>query len=428
MRADSYRSLAPPLSPGLRRKGRRLAIASHAVGQIHNLGVNGDLTTLALVALGAGEALVGSQRFLIFAVVLLQLPTLQQVGRHSKRSILVSGQVLAMLATLPLLAFGALVEADALGLWVAFGCFTLAAAGFSINQTVWFPMLHGFVAPAETGRFFGVLRTGWHLTLIPYFLGARAWLEAHPGQFAPVFGFALLCGLGRLLLIARLPERSERTGSSLDLRAALRFVRSREGWGAYVAGVTLSSSCRAVFLTFAVVMMRRDLGFSEGQVLYCTAAVFGGGLVSLYLWGRWVDRFGPLPLFRWTAFLQALTMVCFALLAGAGALSVPIAVAAFFSMSLLAAGFDVADTRVLFALTPAETPARLLVPTTVVKAVLGGALPLVAGFALEAAIGQGLERIAVYRGLFLLLCLGVVAGIGPLRRFQVLPGGEPEAS
>ena len=98
-----------------------------------------------------------------------------------------------------------------------------------------------------------------------------------------------------------------------------------------MAGVTLSSSCRAVFLTFAVVMMRRDLGFSEGQVLYCTAGAFTGGLVSLYLWGRWVDRFGPLPLFRWTAFLQAATMVSFALLAGAGAVSLPVAVGAFFS-------------------------------------------------------------------------------------------------
>jgi Na+/melibiose symporter-like transporter len=425
MTADSKRTLAPPLSPELRQKGRRLAIASHAVGQIHNLGVNGDLTTLALLALGAGEALVGSQRFLLFAVVLLQLPTLQQVGRHSKRSILVGGQALAMLATLPLLAFGELAGAGAVGLWVVFGCFTLAAAGFSINQTVWFPMLHGFVAPAQTGRFFGVLRTGWHLTLIPFFLGARAWLEARPGDFAPVFGFAFLCGLGRLLLIARLPERSEKTGSSLDLAAAFRFVRSREGWAPYVAGVTLSSSCRAVFLTFAVVMMRRDLGFSEGQVLYCTAAVFAGGLVSLYLWGRWVDRFGPLPLFRWTALLQAATMVGFALLAGIGGLSVPLAVGAFFAMSLLASGFDVADTRVLFALTPAETPARLLVPTTVVKAMVSGGLPLVAGFALEAAIGQGLDRIAVYCGLFLLLCVGVAAGVGPLRRFRVLPGGSP---
>ncbi|MEN8159659.1 MAG: hypothetical protein ABFS41_06295 [Myxococcota bacterium] len=422
MATSSDSNASAPLPPSLRRRGRRLAIASHAVGQIHNGGVISDLTTLALVALGAGEALVGAQRFLLFAVVLLQLPALRRVGRTSKRRILVSGQLVALAATLPLLAFDPLSRLGGLGLAAAFTCFTFAAAGFAINATVWFPMLHGYVEPAQTGRFFGVLRTGWHLTLIPFFLGARAWLEAHPGDFAPVFAVAFLCGLGRLVLIAQLPERSERTGRPLDLRAAFAFVRTRPRWASYVAGVTLSSSARAVFMTFAVVLMRRDLGFGEGDVLYCTAATFAGGLVSLYVWGRLVDAAGPLPIFRGTALGQAVAVALFAALAWSGLASVPAAVATFFAIALLAAGFDVADTRVLFALTPEDTPARLLVPTTVVKACLGGGLPLAAGVAIEAAIGQGLPRGDVYAALFALLCVGIVAGVGPLRRFRSLPG------
>jgi hypothetical protein len=380
-----------------------------------------DLTTLALVALGAGEALVGAQRFLLFAVVLLQLPALRRVGRTSKRRILVSGQLIAMAATLPLLAFDALARQGDPGLAVAFACFTLAAAGFAINATVWFPMLHGYLEPAQTGRFFGVLRTGWHLTLIPFFLGARAWLEAHPGDFAPVFAVAFLCGCGRLVLIARLPERSERTGRPLDLRGAFAFSRTRPGWASYLGGVTLSYSARTVFMTFAVVMMRRDLGFGEGDVLACTAAIYAGGLVSLYVWGRLVDATGPLPIFRGTAIGQAFAVAVFTGLAWSGLASVPAAVATFFVISLLAAGFDVADTRVLFALTPADTPARLLVPTTVVKACLSGVLPLATGIAIESAIGQGLARGDVYAVLFAVLCIALVAGLRPLRRFRALP-------
>lgn len=422
MTATSDPSPPPPLPPSEQRRGRRLAIASHAIGQIHNGGVIGDLTTLALVALGAGEALVGAQRFLLFAVVLLQLPALRRVGRTSKRRILVSGQLIAMAGTLPLLAFDVLSREGGVGLAAAFAGFTLAAAGFAINATVWFPMLHGYLEPAQTGRFFGVLRTGWHLTLIPFYLGARAWLEAHPGDFAPVFAVAFLCGCGRLVLIARLPERSERTGRPLDLGAAFAFVRSRPGWASYVTGVTLSSSARGVFLTFAVVLMRRDLGFGEGDVLYCTAAIAVGGLVSLYVWGRLVDAAGPLPVFRGTALGQAVAVAVFAGLAWSGHASVPAAVATFFVVSMLAAGFDVADTRVLFALTPADTPARLLVPTTVVKACLGGVLPLATGIAIERAIGFGLARSDVYAALFALLCAGIVVGLQPLRRFRTFSG------
>ena len=68
-------------------------------------------------------------------------------------------------------------------------------------------------------------------------------------------------------------------------------------------------------------------------------------------------------------------------------------------------------SRVLFSLTPADTPARLLVPTTVVKACLSGVLPLAAGLAIEWAIGQGLPRADVYAVLFALLCVGIVAGV-----------------
>ena len=224
-----------------------------------------------------------------------------------------------------------------------------------------------------------------------------------------------------------MPERSERTGRALALREAFHFVRSRAGWLPYVAGVTISSSARAVFLTFAVVLMRRELGFGEGDVVACTVAMVAGGLVSLYVWGRLVDGFGPLPTFRGTALGQALAVATFAALAWNGMASVPIAVATFFTVSLLAAGFDVADTRVLFALTPEETPARLLVPSTVVKACLSGVLPLAAGLTIEAALASGWERPDVYAGLFTLLCVAIVAGVGPLARFRTLPGSAPEA-
>lgn len=411
-------SLSAPLLPEQRRRGRRLAIASHAIGQIHSVGVNGDLTALALLALGAGEALVGGQRFLLYAVVLLQLPTLRWVGHTSKRRILLVGQIAALIASLPLLGFSALGGLGEVGLWLAVACFTLAAAGFTVNATVWFPMLHGYLLPSETGRFFGILRSSWHLTLIPFFLGARAWLEARPGDFGPLFAFAVLCGIARLFLIARLPERSERTGQPLELRHAFVDLWERENWRSYFAGVTISSASRSVFLTFAVVMMRRDLGFSEGQILYATAAAFTGGLVSLYISGTLVDRLGPVPLFRWTALGQALAVGSFVALAAAGAMTVASAVGVFFVVALLASGFDLADTRVLFALAPGDAPARLLVPTTILRAVLSGVLPLAAGFGLEGAIEAGIDRISAYCGLFVGLGVAIAVGYLPLVRFR----------
>ncbi len=410
--------MSAPLQPEQQRRGRRLAIASHAVGQIHNTGMAGDLVALALIALGAGEALVGGQRALLFAVMLLQLPTLRYVGRVSKRNLLLAGQLFALAASLPLLAFSEFASLGPTGLGLAMLCFTLAGAGFAVKTTVWFPLLHGYLEPEQTGRFFGILRTSWHFTLIPFLLGAQAWLDARPGDFGPIFGFAVLCGIVRVILIARLPERSEQTGAPLDLRAAFRFVWRREGWLAYFSGVTVSSACRSVFLVFGIVMMRRDLGFSEGDVLLASASVFAGGLASLYASGHLVDRFGPVPVFHFAAWGQALAVLTFVFAALSGEMALATAVGVFFCVSLLASAFDVADTRVLFALTPPERPAQLLVPTTVIKAMVSAALPLAAGFGLESAIERGFDATVAYSSLFLALSVGIALGYLPLIRFR----------
>ena len=193
------------------------------------------LPTLALLALGASETQVGVQTALVHACMLLQLPTLLLVARVPKRSILVGAHTLALLAALPLLAFGALTHADG-GRGVALLCFAGVAAAISASNTVWFPLLRSYVEPGRIGRFFGTLRTGWHLTLILYFLGSQAWLARHPGDFGPLFGVAWALGLARVTLISRLPERSERTGERIRIREAVALARE-PAMRRYLAGV-----------------------------------------------------------------------------------------------------------------------------------------------------------------------------------------------
>jgi len=418
--SDVEPSPSAPLTAAERALGRRLAIASHPFGMVHRMAFSEQLPTLALVALGAGEGLVGAQRFFALLTVLLQLPTLALLSRVTKRRVLVAGQVFAVASSLPLAAFGLLAGMGNPGLAIAMTGFALTTAGFTITSTVWFPMLHGYVDPEKTGRFFGLLRSGWHLTLIFYFLGARWWLDAHPGAFGPLFGLAAALGGLRIALVARMPERAERSGVGLSVREAVRLVRTRPGWGHYLAGTVLAGGARGVFIPFAIVMMRRNLGFAEGEVVYTTVATFAGGLVSLYLWGRAVDAWGPFRVFVWTALGVAALILGFTSLDGSGPRVVAWAVVIFFGISLLASGFDVADTRVLFAMTPEETPARLLVPTAVANGLLRGVLPLVAGLALERVISGGADSALAHRALFAGLALLQVAALWPLRRFRAV--------
>jgi len=412
--------IASPLDAQSRRRGRRIAISSHPLGMTFSMAFSSHLPTLALVSLGAGEAMVGVQSALGGAS-LLRLPTLRAVAHVSKRSILIGGQIGALLGVLPLLFFPLLAEWGAQGgaaVESVLASLVVLTCFLAIGDTVWFPLLRSYVEPERIGRFFGTLRTGWHLALIVYFLAARAWLDARPDDYAPLFGLAWLCGLLRVAFIARLPERSERTGERIRIREAFELLRTNRPLRRYLLGVTLSGAVRTSVLPFVLVMMRREIGFEDGQILYTTVALFAGGFVSLYLWGRVVDRVGPAPVFLVSTLGRSLLILALVGMNEPGTGTLIALVGFFFVYSVLLSGFGVADTHVLFGLTPPEAPTRTLVIAAVVATLFASLAPLVTGIVLENLLAAAPMRLVVYHGFFALAALIQLLSFLPLRDFR----------
>jgi Na+/melibiose symporter-like transporter len=379
------------------------------------------LPTLALVALGASETVVGVQSAL-GAADLLRLPTLRAVSVLSKRTILVAGQAAALVAAVPLLFFPALLErARDGGPAVAIALLSLigVTAWVRISDTVWFPLLRSYVEPARIGRFFGTLRSGWHLALIFYYLGASAWLARDPSGFGPLFAAAWMCGLLRIALIRRLPERSERTGQRIRAREAIALLRDQPLLRRYLVGVSTAAAVRGSVVPFVIVMMRREVGFTDGQVLYTTVASFAGGLASLYLWGRAVDRVGAAPVFRLTSLGSAILIAALMLVETATPGVLAGVVAFFFLHAVLTAGFGVADTHVLFGLAPDDAPARTLVIAAVVTSLLASLAPLFVGLGLEVWLeGRETGRLVIYHAFFATAALVQAVAFWPLRGFR----------
>ena len=413
---------APPLDAATRARGRRLAVASHPAGMTFRTVFTEWLPTLALVGLGGSPALVGLQSAFDPLGHFLQLGVLRAVGRWSKRRILLAGQVLAIVAALPLLAYGTLQsEPGALALGIAVASFAAVAAGIAISDTVWFPLLRSYVEPGAVGRFFGTIRSVWHLTLIVYFLAARAWVERHPGALGPLFAVGLGAGVLRLGLVARMPERSERTGRPIRAREALALLRTHARLRRYLVGVGAQGALWTATLPFVIVMMRRALGMSDAQVIGATVAAYAGGLVSLYPWGRAVDALGPARVFRWCSLGLAASFAALLLVREPGAFAIAALTGFFFVANVLRAGFGVADTHVLFGLAPEDAPASLIVVATAVTFLPRAAAPLLVGVALDAILARGVDPLGAYHGLFLAAAALQAAVFVPLRRFGATP-------
>ena len=81
----------------------------------------------------------------------------------------------------------------------------------------------------------------------------------------------------------------------------------------------------------------------------------------------------------------------------------------FFFYTVLVSGFGVADTHVLFRLTPPEAPARTLVLASVVVGACSSLAPMLIGLGLERALASASQPLLVYHAFF-----AVAAGLQAL--------------
>jgi hypothetical protein len=407
-----------PLSPRLQRRGRYLAIASHPFGMIQRMALVGDLATQALVTLGATPGLVGLQAAFAPFATLVQLPSLRAQGRWGKRRLLLGTQLLSLITGLPLIWFGTLAG---LGVWALPVFMTSLAATIVLlvaGSTAWWPILHGFVPEARTGRFFAVLRSVWHVGLILYFLFSAWWLSAHPGQFGLLFGLAWGCGLVRAGMLLVFPERRDaeppRPGPAWKRLLAPGPLRR------YLVGVSLDTVVFRLLGPFAIVMLRREAGLTEAQTMITTLAVYGGGLVALYPAGRVVDKVGARSVLLASCGLRAVVVAGVGVLAlvaspqvllwGAGAL--------FLVFALLGQAFGLAEVKVLFALVPGDSPSPYIVTSMVTRSVVASVVALAAGGSLELLLRAGIDPGLVYLGLFGALALIQAAAVIPFRGLE----------
>jgi MFS family permease len=379
----------------------------------------GQLPTLALVSLGASETLIGMQSGLQLGLAATQLPALRLISWFPKRTLLIAGQLLAQVASLPLVFFGTIAAfgPDA-AVAMVFACLAFTALGLDLADLVWFPLLRGYVEPERIGRFFGTIRSTWHAGVIVFFVGAQLWLSRHESGFGLLFGVAWVLGALRIALISRLPERSERGGTRLRARDALALVRDDLRLRRYVIGVVWGYAVRSAALPFVLVMLRRALGFSNSDAVATTVALYLGGLMSLYVWGAIADRLGPYVVFRTTALGIGALYGSLAFLEPLGAATHGVAIAFFFVHSVLASGYGVADTRLLFDLAPAEAPAKVLVVTAVIEGSVCGLAPAIAGAVLDALLARAAAPLPVYHGFFAVAAVLASLSFLPLRVFR----------
>jgi hypothetical protein len=89
---------------------------------------------------------------------------------------------------------------------------------------------------------------------------------------------------------------------------------------------------------------------------------------------------------------------------------------------MLSSGFGMADTHVLFKLTPVESPARTLVAAAVSVGVVASIVPFAAGVGIEMGLRTTSDRMLVYHVFFSIAAVVQAMNWWPARHFG--PHGE----
>ncbi len=405
------------LSADDQRRGRRLALSTHAFSMTFRMAFMGDLATQALITLGASAGPVGLFASLGSFAALTQLGGLRLVERIGKKNLILATQGVALLFSLPLLWFAGLQGlGDPWGWRAALLSMSVVTLALVCGSTAWWPLLHGYVPRTRTGRFFSVMRTIWHLALIAFFLGCTWWLARSPGNFGPLFALAWVCGLLRIVILWHAPERPE--SEAHPIRELFATIYRTAPLRRYVTGVTLDQAVFRCVPPFTILMLRSEANLGEHEVMIATVANFLGGMLALLPSGWLVDRLGPRPVLIWTCALRGLIVLGIGL-AGfylSGRTLIFAAGSLIMLWSFLVSAFGVAEVKVLFGLAGEGNPTQLIVGSVVTRAVFAGVIALVLGVSLELLLeAQVAEPLTLYLWLFAILAALQAAAVVPLR-------------
>lgn len=262
--------------------------------------VIGSPMILYAKSLGATATVLGILAGMMPLLVLFQIPAARHIPRFGYKRFVYSGwgiRTVAILglALVPLLGIWLEPSAQIALLLMTLFLYNLARG---ISSSAWLPWITSIVPESLRGRYLACDAACANLGNFVVVLGAAFWLGRHPlpWQFSVLFVFSAITGGCSLLFLKRIPEAE----AGEEIRASATPVP----WKAMIAhppfrqivqfGMFWSITSGGI-ATFTVAWLKTQTPMPESSILGVTSVTFLGGLFSLLMMNRRLDRFGSKP-------------------------------------------------------------------------------------------------------------------------------------
>jgi MFS family permease len=369
-------------------------------------------------SLGASSLVLGFIASLTPLLTIMQLVAARYLHRTGYRKFVLAGWgtrtfftlCIALLPIVPGLSTSTRLTLLAVALF-AFSFVRGLASG------AWLPWMSSLVPENVRGRFLSRDQAFMQMGSLVAML-VSGWVMAgqvEAGEYASVFGIAMICGVASLLFIHRIPE--------VDSPEALRRSSARVPWAAmmkyapfarlliFTTNYMLIMGGLSVFTVEYLVVKQK---FTEATILLLSAWAFVGALAGLAISGPRLDVTGSKPWLQRALVMQAGVIgMWFCLAAGV----LPGWVGLIGALNLLGgvagAVFGVANTRIIMSSVPVMGRNHFFALFTVITSLGLGGAPLAWGAVLDTlgtyevvTGGFSLNRYTIYFAALVVLAAG----------------------
>lgn len=373
------------------------------------------LGPLFLLSLGAAPLHLGILATFTQLDKVARLGGVELLGRGvGKTRLLLWGRLLSIPATAVLVVCALASDSGAMAIWLAIALIAMRAILQQTGNAAWWPLVQDITAGAGLGHFLTSMRVKQRLLelALPLAIGAYLGSAPAPSHFAGLFGAAivvLLLGAIWIRSVSELPAIRARASLMVRMRQTFGVAAVSRFWGYQVIRSLLLS---ASFPFWVIALTQRGLPVS--QFVWMGSVLAGGQILSLWFWGRVIDRRGYRPaLLPGLAGLSVLSLAWLVMPQDSLGLLLWCATV-FLLWGILEAGVQMGQARAMVDAVPAQLQAEGFAVIIFASAVGGGIGGLLGAFLFSACANHSLlgvdGDIAYLAAVQFCFCLPLLAG------------------
>lgn len=277
--------------------------------------------------------------------------------------------------------------ADAAFAWVAFAVFGFAMCR-AISETAIFPWSQEMIPNNIRGKFSAVTNTVNQLLAMivmivcGYFIGRYQGV----GKFLWIIAFGIAAGIVGVWCFSFVPGgkpiKTSLSGGShfLGMIDSVRDANFRR----FMVGLSFVTIGAGAIIGFLPLYMKEQIGVASNYVVWLDIGMYGGALLSSFLWGWTSDRFGSKPVMLSGPYLLAPLPLFSFLLPRGSTITIQLAMAIYFLLGIGTTAWALGFARYLFV---SAVPAAKKTPYMAVfyagAGIAGGLGPVLAGLILK---------------------------------------------